>query len=51
MRGWQRKGCALIDGLWLRSALSNEQFPVKDALKITNRYIDMQLQRAEVLGT
>ncbi|MEQ4699144.1 transcriptional regulator BetI [Providencia rettgeri] len=42
---------ALIDGLWLRSALSNEQFPVKDALKITNEYIDMQLQRAEVLGT
>lgn len=42
---------ALIDGLWLRSALTNEQFPVKDALKITNEYIDMQLQRAEVLGT
>ncbi len=42
---------ALIDGLWLRSALSNEQFPVKDALKITNEYIDMQLQRAEVLET
>lgn len=42
---------ALIDGLWLRSALSNVQFPVKDALKITNEYIDMQLQRAEVLGT
>lgn len=41
---------ALIDGLWLRSALSNEQFPVKDALKITNEYIDMQLQRAEVSG-
>lgn len=42
---------ALIDGLWLRSALSNEQFPVKDALKITNEYIDMQLKRAEVIGT
>ncbi|MGG4607435.1 transcriptional regulator BetI [Providencia sp. Me31A] len=39
---------ALIDGLWLRSALSNEVFPVADALKITNEYIDMQLQRAEV---
>ncbi len=42
---------ALIDGLWLRSALSNEQFPVEDALKITNEYIDMQLKRVEVIGT
>jgi TetR/AcrR family transcriptional repressor of bet genes len=37
---------ALIDGLWLRSALSNESFPVTEALSITNEYIDMQLARA-----
>lgn len=37
---------ALIDGLWLRSALSNEPFPVTEALSITNEYIDMQLARA-----
>ncbi|EKT62193.1 transcriptional regulator BetI [Providencia burhodogranariea] len=36
---------ALIDGLWLRSALSNEVFPLTDALTITNEYIDMQLNR------
>lgn len=36
---------ALIDGLWLRSALSNEAFPLSDALTITNEYIDMQLNR------
>ncbi len=42
---------ALIDGLWLRSALSNEVFPVLEALKITNEYIDMQLHRAEVTKT
>ncbi len=37
---------ALIDGLWLRSALSSEPFSVKEALSITNEYIDMQLARA-----
>lgn len=37
---------ALIDGLWLRSALSNEAFPLQDALTITNEYIDMQLSRS-----
>lgn len=37
---------ALIDGLWLRSALSNGPFPVEEALSITNEYIDMQLARA-----
>ncbi len=37
---------ALIDGLWLRSALSREVFPVEEALSITNEYIDMQLNRA-----
>ncbi|HEQ1856536.1 TPA: transcriptional regulator BetI [Providencia alcalifaciens] len=37
---------ALIDGLWLRSALSNEPFSVTEALSITNEYIDMQLARA-----
>ncbi|MCW2254004.1 TetR/AcrR family transcriptional repressor of bet genes [Providencia alcalifaciens] len=36
---------ALIDGLWLRSALSNQAFPLSDALTITNEYIDMQLHR------
>ncbi|MGG4662168.1 transcriptional regulator BetI [Providencia vermicola] len=39
---------ALIDGLWLRSALSNEAFPVSDALKITNEYIEMKLSEAQV---
>ncbi|MEX6313564.1 transcriptional regulator BetI [Providencia manganoxydans] len=36
---------ALIDGIWLRSALSNETFPLQDALTITNEYIDMQFER------
>lgn len=38
---------ALIDGIWLRSALSNEAFPLSDALTITNEYIDMQLARQQ----
>ncbi|MEQ4673451.1 transcriptional regulator BetI [Providencia vermicola] len=42
---------ALIDGLWLRSALSNEAFPVSDALKITNEYIEMKLSEAQVSQT
>ncbi|HAE77712.1 transcriptional regulator BetI [Morganella morganii] len=34
---------ALIDGIWLRSALSNTLFPVSEALQITNEYIAMKL--------
>ncbi|OAT37972.1 transcriptional regulator BetI [Proteus myxofaciens] len=34
---------ALIDGLWLRSALSNSPFSLSEAQIITNEYIDMQL--------
>ena len=34
---------ALIDGLWLRSALSEEPFSLAEAKKITDEYIDMQL--------
>lgn len=34
---------ALIDGIWLRSALSNTLFPVSEAIQITNEYIAMKL--------
>lgn len=36
---------ALIDGIWLRSALSNKAFPLQDALTIINEYIEMQFER------
>ncbi|POD93203.1 transcriptional regulator BetI [Pectobacterium odoriferum] len=40
------KGLAgLIDGLWLRGALSHEAFNREEALSITYEYIDQQLAR------
>ncbi|WP_405078316.1 transcriptional regulator BetI [Pectobacterium carotovorum] len=41
------KGLAgLIDGLWLRGALSHDAFNREEALSITYEYIDQQLVRA-----
>jgi TetR/AcrR family transcriptional repressor of bet genes len=34
---------ALIDGLWLRGALSGEPFDTKAALRVANEYIDLVL--------
>jgi TetR/AcrR family transcriptional repressor of bet genes len=34
---------ALIDGLWLRGALSGEPFDTKAALRVANDYIDLML--------
>jgi TetR/AcrR family transcriptional repressor of bet genes len=33
----------MIDGLWLRGALSGEPFDTKAALRLANDYIDMLL--------
>jgi transcriptional repressor BetI len=35
---------ALIDGLWLRGALSGEPFDTKAALRVANEYIDLVLE-------
>ncbi|NBN47055.1 transcriptional regulator BetI [Proteus sp. G2626] len=42
---------ALIDGLWLRSALSNAPFSLDEAKTITNEYIDMQLANRSPIKT
>lgn len=42
---------ALIDGLWLRSALSNAPFSLEEAKIITNEYIDMQLTNRSQIKT
>lgn len=42
---------ALIDGLWLRSALSNAPFSLEEAKTITNEYIDMQLTNRSQIKT
>ncbi|MGO3684645.1 MAG: TetR family transcriptional regulator C-terminal domain-containing protein, partial [Proteus vulgaris] len=42
---------ALIDGLWLRSALSNVPFSLDEAKTITNEYIDMQLANRSPIKT
>jgi TetR/AcrR family transcriptional repressor of bet genes len=34
---------AMIDGLWLRGALSGDPFDTKAALRLANDYIDMLL--------
>jgi TetR/AcrR family transcriptional repressor of bet genes len=36
---------ALIDGLWLRGALSGDAFDTEQALRIANEYLDMQLAK------
>jgi TetR/AcrR family transcriptional repressor of bet genes len=40
---------ALIDGLWLRGALSGSAFDVHQALQIAYEYLDMQLAKQPVL--
>lgn len=42
---------ALIDGLWLRSALSHAPFSLEEAKTITNEYIDMQLTNRSQIKT
>jgi TetR/AcrR family transcriptional repressor of bet genes len=37
---------ALIDGLWLRGALSGEGFDTRQALQIAYEYLDLQLAKA-----
>ncbi|MEY4328422.1 MAG: transcriptional regulator BetI [Pseudomonadota bacterium] len=37
---------ALIDGLWLRGALSGESFDTRQAMQIAYDYLDMQLEKA-----
>lgn len=37
---------ALIDGLWLRAALSGEDFDTRQALQIAYDYLDQQLDKA-----
>ncbi len=37
---------ALVDGLWLRGALSGEAFDTRQALQIAYEYLDMQLAKA-----
>ncbi len=41
---------ALIDGLWLRGALSGEAFDTRQALQIAYEYLDMQLAKANQAG-
>ena len=38
---------ALIDGLWLRGALSGDAFNTEQALHIAYEYLDQQLAKAE----
>src|SRR5690606_28642581 len=38
---------ALIDGLWLRSALSGESFQTEQALQVAYEYLDLQLAKAQ----
>ncbi|MBS7664331.1 transcriptional regulator BetI [Pseudomonas lalucatii] len=38
---------ALIDGLWLRGALSGEAFDIQQAVQIAYDYLDLQLAKAE----
>lgn len=38
---------ALIDGLWLRGALSGEAFDIQQAVQIAYDYLDQQLAKAE----
>ncbi|MNR32502.1 HTH-type transcriptional regulator BetI [compost metagenome] len=40
---------ALIDGLWLRGALSGDAFNTQQALQIAYDYLDQQLAKAEAL--
>ena len=35
----------MIDGLWLRGALSGDPFDTKAALRLANDYIDLLLAR------
>ena len=37
---------ALVDGLWLRSALSGQAFDTQQALQIAYEYVDLQLAKA-----
>ncbi|MBA1243035.1 MULTISPECIES: transcriptional regulator BetI [Pseudomonas] len=39
---------ALIDGLWLRGALSGDAFDTEQALRIAYEYLDMQLAKPEL---
>ena len=38
---------ALIDGLWLRGALTGENFDTRQAAQIAYDYLDLQLAKAE----
>jgi TetR/AcrR family transcriptional repressor of bet genes len=38
---------ALIDGLWLRGALSGDAFDVQQAVQIAYDYLDQQLTKAD----
>ncbi|OEC33372.1 transcriptional regulator, TetR family [Pseudomonas cuatrocienegasensis] len=38
---------ALVDGLWLRGALSGEAFDTRQALQIAYEYLDMHLAKAD----
>ena len=38
---------ALIDGLWLRGALSGEGFDTRQAIEIAYEYLDLQLLKAQ----
>ncbi|MBX9755729.1 MAG: TetR family transcriptional regulator C-terminal domain-containing protein, partial [Pseudomonadaceae bacterium] len=40
---------ALVDGLWLRGALSGAAFDVEQALQIAYEYLDLQLAKQPVL--
>jgi len=42
---------ALIDGLWLRGALSGDAFDTGQAIRIAYEYMDLQLAKQHTLGT
>jgi TetR/AcrR family transcriptional repressor of bet genes len=42
---------ALIDGLWLRGALSGEPFDTKAAMRLANDYIDLMLDSRDARDT
>ncbi|MGZ0898942.1 transcriptional regulator BetI [Pseudomonas putida] len=42
---------ALIDGLWLRGALSGDAFDTDQAIRIAYEYMELQLAKQHTLGT
>jgi TetR/AcrR family transcriptional repressor of bet genes len=42
---------ALIDGLWLRGALSGDAFDTEQAIRIAYEYMDLQLAKQHALDT